>query len=313
MAKNILIELPTWLGDSVMTTPAIENIFQKFKDAKFSFIGPKTSLEVFKYHPRAIDFFVFDKSLNSSLKILKKRNQYDFFISFRSSFRSKILGLFINSDIKTYYKKKKFNQKHQVEKYSSYINEVLNLKNKTGNLKIYLRKDENKDYKNIIGISPGAKYGNSKCWPLERYAELAVELSKEYKVVIFGSESDTATAEKIVNITNKKLETNIENLTGKTSIVELCVYMKSMKMFITGDSGSMHIAAAFQTPTISIFGSTDSVATCQWNNKNSKLIKKNLSCQPCMKRECPLGHHRCMKDIQSDEVILEAKKLLRKV
>ena len=65
----------------------------------------------------------------------------------------------------------------------------------------------------------------------------------------------------------------------------------------------MHIAASFQIPTVAIFGSTRDQETSQWQNQHSKIAKKNLSCQPCMKRTCPLLHHNCMKMIESKDII----------
>ena len=65
----------------------------------------------------------------------------------------------------------------------------------------------------------------------------------------------------------------------------------------------MHLAASLQIPTIAIFGPTNSNETSQWKNSNSVIIKKNLECQPCMKRTCPLNHHNCMKLIKAQEVI----------
>ena len=74
-------------------------------------------------------------------------------------------------------------------------------------------------------------------------------------------------------------------------------------LLITGDSGPMHIAAAFNVPTISIFGPTKNDETSQWMNEKNIIVKKNLDCQPCMKRTCPLKHHNCMKLIEATEVL----------
>ena len=80
-------------------------------------------------------------------------------------------------------------------------------------------------------------------------------------------------------------------------------------MFITGDSGPMHLASAFQVPTVAIFGPTQDTETSQWMNDKSTIVKKNLDCQPCMMRSCPLKHHNCMKYIKSVDVLNATKSL----
>ena len=90
---------------------------------------------------------------------------------------------------------------------------------------------------------------------------------------------------------------------GKTTISELTNYISNLDIFITGDSGPMHIAASLNIPTIALFGPTDPIETAQWKNPYSVIIKKDLECQPCMKRTCPLKHHNCMKLIEAREVI----------
>ena len=96
---------------------------------------------------------------------------------------------------------------------------------------------------------------------------------------------------------------NYTNLAAKTSIDELINLISKLDFFITSDSGPMHIAAALQVPTVSIFGPTNYKETSQWMNEKGMIVKKNLKCQPCMKRKCPLVHHNCMKFIKSSEVL----------
>lgn len=71
----------------------------------------------------------------------------------------------------------------------------------------------------------------------------------------------------------------------------------------------MHIAAAYSVPTVSIFGPTKHIETSQWMNQKSKIVRHDIECAPCMKRECPLGHHECMKSIEAQEVIEAVKEL----
>ena len=76
-----------------------------------------------------------------------------------------------------------------------------------------------------------------------------------------------------------------------------------MDLFLTGDSGPMHLAASFEVPTVAIFGPTRNKETSQWMNDKAVIVKKKLDCQPCMKRICPLKHHNCMKLIKSVDVL----------
>ena len=80
-------------------------------------------------------------------------------------------------------------------------------------------------------------------------------------------------------------------------------------MFITNDSGPMHIAASYDVPIIAMFGPTDSKETRPWSD-NAIILDKQISCAPCKKRECPLGHHNCMKLITPDEVIMHSYMML---
>ena len=96
---------------------------------------------------------------------------------------------------------------------------------------------------------------------------------------------------------------NYTNLAGQTTIEELCATIGGCSLFITNDSGPMHVAAAYQIPTVAIFGPTKHKETSQWMNEKSSIVRHDMECSPCMKRECPLGHHECMTSITSEEVI----------
>ena len=129
------------------------------------------------------------------------------------------------------------------------------------------------------------------------------------KEVVFEDNMDEEVAFDIEQSLIKAGVKNYKNLAGKTTIAELINIISSLDMFITGDSGPMHISAAFQIPTVSIFGPTRDYETSQWMNKKNIIVKKNLSCQPCMERRCPLGHHNCMQLIEEQEIVSSIKLL----
>jgi len=303
---KILIELPTWLGDCVMATPSIENIVNFYNDVEITFIGSFVSIEALKNHPKAIKTFVFDKKYTSLYKILRDLGNFDAFFSFRSSTRSKFLKFLISAKKKYQFDKGKYRNHHQVEKYNDFVNDSLSIDSAAGKLQIY-GYDIAKSKKKILGINPGASYGSAKRWYPQEFAKVASELSSEYDIVIFGGPGETDIAADIEKSLIDYGVTNYKNLAGKTIISELINQISNLYLFITGDSGPMHVAAAFQVPTVAIFGPTKDDETSQWMNKKSIIVKKGLDCQPCMKRTCPLGHHDCMNLIKAEDVLKAVK------
>ena len=305
---KILIELPTWLGDTVMVSPAIENLVKYFSGVEIILLGPLVSIDVLKSHPKVVKTYVLDRSFVNSYQIIKGLGEFDIFFSFRGSLRSKFNKLCVSSKIKHQYDKRKYKKDHQVQKYNNFVNSSLNINYLAGNLSLYAVKTKRVGKNKLLGINPGASYGSAKRWYPKEFADLASELSNEYDIIIFGGPGEKDIAKDIEKYLIEKGVNNYHNLSDKLSITELMNHISSLDLFITGDSGPMHLAAAFQIPTVSIFGPTKDNETSQWMNRKSMVVKKNLDCQPCMKRTCPLGHHNCMKLVKSKDV-LEAIKI----
>ena len=299
---KILIELPTWLGDCVMATPAIENIVNFYNDAQITFIGSFVSIEALKSHTKAVKTIVLDKKYTYLYKISRDLGNFDAFFSFRSSIRSKFLIFLISAKKKYQFDKNKYQNRHQVEKYNDFVNDSLSIGSTARKLQIY-GYNIVKSKKKILGINPGASYGSAKRWYPQEFAKVARELSGEYNIIIFGGPDETDIAGDIEQALMDSGVTNYKNLAGNTTITELINKIAILDLFITGDSGPMHIAAAFQIPTVSIFGPTKDNETSQWMNEKSIIVKKNLDCQPCMKRTCPLQHHNCMNLIKAVDVL----------
>jgi heptosyltransferase II len=306
---RILIELPTWLGDTIMATPAIENLVNFQNDAEITLIGSRTSIEVLKNHQKVIKIVVLDKKYQSLVKISKELGKFDSFFSFRSSYRSKFLKLLVSAKHKHQFKKSKYPNRHQVEKYNDFINYSISTNFSAGKLVLKAIDSSPGNHNLKLGINPGASYGSSKRWYPEEFSLVAAELSKKYDVVIFGGLGEVNIAHDIEKSLIEKGITNYQNLAGKTTITELINQISRLDLFITGDSGPMHIAATFQIPTVSIFGPTKDNETSQWMNEKSLIVKKNLECQPCMKRTCPLKHHNCMKMVTALDVLRSVKTL----
>jgi heptosyltransferase II len=296
-----LIELPSWLGDVVMTTPAIENIIDYYSNIEITIIGPQTSIEIIKNHPKVVKTITLDYKTRSLFIPFAKNDLFDVFFTFRGSIRAKFLKFRVKALKKYQFNYKNYPNRHQVEKYVDFINYSLSSHYPAGKLISHINKSNNNS--KILGINPGASYGSAKRWYPDQFAKVAIALSDKFDIMIFGGIGEKKFAQQIEKHLLNNHIYNFQNLAGKTSISELTDYISNLDIFITGDSGPMHLAASLEIPTIAIFGPTNSIETSQWKNSKSVIIKKNLDCQPCMKRTCPLKHHNCMKLIDAQEVI----------
>jgi heptosyltransferase-2 len=148
-------------------------------------------------------------------------------------------------------------------------------------------------------MMPGAEYGAAKCWPLEYYGQLARELADSgYSVWLLGSRSDRASGQTIVEASRGAAI----NLCGQTQLEDTIDLLSIARRAVTNDSGLMHIAAAVGCHVVAIFGSSNPEYTPPLTDRCS-VHYLGLDCSPCMARECPLGHFRCMKDLTPDRII----------
>ncbi|MCG3709073.1 glycosyltransferase family 9 protein [Aliarcobacter butzleri] len=306
MIKEIFIEIPSWLGDAIMATPAIDNLIITYPDAQITLLGSFVSTQAFQSYPNIKRVIVDDTKKSGNryknlISLAKSIERVDLAISFRRSISSKFMMFFIKAKKKFNYRRLTKKEIHLCIRYNDFVNKVLNLKNEVGDLKLYFKPF---NYgKPTLGINPGATYGSAKRWYPEEFAKIAIEMSKKYDIVIFGGPAETNIAKDIENELVSKGITNYQNLAGKTTIPELIEKIAGLDLFITNDSGPMHIAAAYKVKTVAIFGPTKFTETNQWNNPNGEIVTKNLDCAPCMKRVCPLKHHNCMKNITAADVL----------
>ena len=149
-----------------------------------------------------------------------------------------------------------------------------------------------------VAIAAGASYGSAKCWPPERFAELATRLQAENNadVILFGAAGEAAVSRAIA----ARMKNAPIDLTGKTSIAELPALLSRCQLFIGNDSGAMHVAAAVGLPVVAVFGPTDPLGTAPVTPR-STIVQQKPYCSPCFLRRCPTDH-RCMKSITPEMV-----------
>ena len=278
------------------------------ESVKIVFFGSFAACELFKAHPNC-ERVVVDSSKKAKFRLWRlfwqARNlgEFDAAFSFRSSFASKILLFGARAEQKFVFQKSK-DGAHQVQKYLKFVKAALNLKLVDDKLKLYF--EPRKFDAPVLGLNPGASYGSAKRWYPAYFAQVALHFKDEFKIMIFGSAGERDMCEQIERILREN-GAECENLAGKTSVQELCEMIggiwQSGGIFVTNDSGPMHIAAAYKTPTIALFGPTRFTQTCPWRNENARILHLNLECMPCMKRVCPLKIHACMKELSPQAVI----------
>jgi heptosyltransferase II len=155
----------------------------------------------------------------------------------------------------------------------------------------------------VLGLCPGAEYGEAKRWPAEYYAEVARDaLSKGWQVWLFGSGKDIP----VTNTINQLSKNQCLDLGGKTNLSEAIDLMSLCDNVISNDSGLMHVAAALDKNLVAIYGSSNPHHTPPMNDK-AVVEYLGLECSPCFKRECPLGHLNCLKNISPEQVIRHIK------
>ena len=337
--RRILIIAPNWIGDAVMTQPLLANLKTLYPESKIdvlasSWVAPiyractevnkvieaqfehkklqwqmrkRLAKELEQAHYQAC--FVLPNSFKSAL--IPWLANIPFRIGYRGELRYGLINLAVNNPSKV-------NRPPMVEHYlalsqlldtessqaiRSRIAPTLNVSRAAKeSIEASLHK-ANIDQKSVYVLCPGAEYGPTKRWPTEHFAQLAqilIAANPSNHVILLGSKSDRAFATEILSLAN--LPKNILNWCGSTSLDEAIALIGLSKAIISNDSGLMHIAAALKTPQVAIFGSSDPAHTPPLSDK-AKVIWLNMPCSPCHKRECPLGHLKCLKDIQPEQVL----------
>jgi heptosyltransferase-2 len=159
----------------------------------------------------------------------------------------------------------------------------------------------------VVGVSPGAAYGNAKRWYPERFADVAQALAPS-AVLLFGSVGERDLCE---NVAGRLRRGGIEvrNLAGETTLREFIDLAAACRLFLTNDSGAMHVASALGVPTVAVFGATDDIATGP-TGPLARVVREHAECSPCLLRECPIDH-RCMTAVTAEKAVAAAQELWR--
>lgn len=338
--KNIIVRMPNWLGDLIMATPVLADLRAHFPEATITAMCQSNLASVLKHDPNLNEIYgykrpngwihhpehwaIIDKvrygkydlgvlltnSFSSAwwfwLGGVKKR------IGFAGNVRSLLLSNAVSFPPET-------QTQHLVLTYKALL-KPLGIPLSNTSPQLYLTPEERDAAKEllkrfgvivgkhtIVGINPGAAFGTAKCWLPDRFHAVTQKLIEDpnVRVVYFGDPAGVS----VVNEICTDLPEQVINLAGKTSLRELMALVNTCSVFLTNDSGPMHMASALGIPLVAIFGSTSDVKTGPY--AGGKVIHKHVECSPCYKRVCPIDF-RCMKRIEVEEVYIELRKLIEK-
>jgi heptosyltransferase-2 len=334
--NKILVRGTNWIGDAILTLPAVASIRTTYPNAHISILAKPWVADIYKLFSDLDEIIIYENKFDTPTGVFRlakklKEGNFDAAILLQNAIEAAIIALAAKIPLRAGYdsdarglllthrvrRTKKIRQLHQIDYYLEMVkalgcvpvNRKMHLETKINPVEAQkvLKKFIPDTKKMIIGMAPGATYGAAKKWFSERFAKLADRLDESFSIqaMILGGNGDKKTAQEMANMATVKLI----NLAGETTLREAVHLISQCSLFISNDSGLMHVAGALNVPTIAIFGSTNPVTTSPAGNK-SIIVRKEVSCSPCLKETCPTDF-RCMKLISVEDVFQEAQKLLQ--
>lgn len=170
-----------------------------------------------------------------------------------------------------------------------------------------LRREGVRAGRRLVGVAPGAAFGPAKRWPPERFAAVAERAARAWgaDIVVLGSGTDRPACRAVAAASSRPCL----DLCGRTGLGQAMALIRACSLFLTNDSGLMHVAAALDVPTLAVFGSTDPTATGPLGAR-SRVVRTPTECAPCFRPVCPRGDDRCLLGVSVGQVWSEARTLV---
>ncbi len=339
---TLLVRAVNWLGDAVLTTPAIGALRSACPGVTVTLAANPAVAELFRLHPDVDRILVYDrkgrhKGAVGTVRMagLLRRERFDAALLLQNAFDAAALAFLAGIPARMGYARdaRKFLLTravpatdeilalHHVDYYLRLLAELGLPRPEKPELRLRVSAEERdamrgrllgeglREGRPILGINPGATFGSAKRWFPERFAAVADALAEDWgaSVVIMGSVPEMPLAAAI----EAAMARRPVNLAGRTTVRELMALLSLCAFLVTNDSGPMHIAAAFRVPQVAIFGPTDWRATSPWTPL-AKIVRVDVDCSPCRKRECDRAHE-CMTGVTADMVVSAARALRAEV
>ena len=328
-----MVRATNWIGDAVMTTPALGDLRSAFPRAEIVMVANPAVGELFTGHPHCDRIVIYDKKgahggIAGLLRFCGslRKERFDAAIFFQNAMEAAIMGCLARIPIRAGYRTDgrgvflthgvsvgtRERSLHHTDYYRTMLGR-LGIRGGDGRLRLSLTPSEIQWAENVMkagtwaAINPGAAYGSAKRWCPERFAQVADTLIESYglRVLMTGSKGEAPLGNAIAQNMNNPLL----NLMGKTTVRQMTALLSRCALVITNDSGPMHIAAALDLPIVALFGPTDAQITSPKATYH-RIVRHDQECAPCLRRECPTDH-RCMRAISPADVLQAVEELFR--
>lgn len=335
--RNILVRATNWVGDAVMSVPALQQLRLHHPDARITVLARSWVSALYGRESFCDEVIPYGTSVGekfANVRTLRAR-RFDCALLLQNAFEAAAVAWLAGVPVRIGYDRDARGwlltqaiavpkpgeiPKHQRFYYlellkragliGEYANEPIRLDGAqaaAGSGQTRLRTLVKA--RSVIGVSPGAAYGSAKRWLTERFAESAVTVAREIDsaVVVLGSEAEREICEQVrMRVSRAGVES--VNLAGQTKLDAFIEITAACRLMLTNDSGAMHIASAMGVPTVAVFGATDDAATGP-TGEHARVVREQVECSPCLLRECPIDH-RCMTRVDAARVARTALELI---
>ncbi|CAG8999715.1 MAG: ADP-heptose--LPS heptosyltransferase 2 [Candidatus Celerinatantimonas neptuna] len=333
---NILIIGPSWVGDMVMSHSLYQTLKQRYPNANIDVIAPDWCRPLLERMPEVRSALRMplghgEFKLATRWRIGRSlKGQYDHAFILPNSLKSALIPLFAGVAKRTGWKGEsrygllndlRSNKRCFTRMVDRYVALAYPKAQMTGDEALsdipspYLQVDKNirqqaiqdlglNQQRPILALCPGAEFGPAKRWPEEKYAQVAATwiTGRQGQVWIFGSGKDQPVADAIRAQLDKSEQPHCHLLAGQTSLGQAIDLMSASSAVLSNDSGLMHIGAALGCPVVAIYGSTSPGYTPPLSKKVA-ILHTDIECRPCFKRVCPLGHLKCLTELDAHRAI----------
>jgi len=342
---KIMVRGTNWIGDAMMTVPALRALRRVFPDAEITLYTRAETTDLFL----EADFVDSVRAISPRRSSIKRffddihslrAGNYELAILLTNSWESALVAMLASIPKRIGYDHeyrgivltdaipvpKWKADRHEVLFYLNLVGEIEEryfgtraISNEPPDAEVMVSSQRQNDARgllersgasmkrHVVALGVGSTNSRAKRWPATSYASLADRLKAELEVdiLLVGSEGDRAAADEVM--ASSKLD--LIDLTGKTNVADAAAILSTIDLLISNDMGLAHIAPSTGTPTIVIFGPTDPVTTRPFSN-NAEVVRIPVDCSPCMLRDCPIDH-RCMTKVSVDDILAKALSALR--